>query len=240
MKKHSISLGFLSLFFSVSAMAQPLTPTDDFDMVAENGEDNQMVDMDMGGVNVMAENGPDGQTVDMDMGGLNVSAQNNSTVASAQTSDGADLSYNVYNVSQKNSDATVIGARVGDVLRYEFSIKSDSNDVVDFTTSLDISNILANTEMVDAGLGNLNGGTITFPSFTQQAPCKKMFTFFVRVKDCEGDKSMTTTGHDLSINVNLTCELAKSGPGNELVWYIMMALVAGFVLIGFVNRKSTN
>ncbi len=146
--------------------------------------------------------------------------------------------YSVINMSQKNADAQNVGAREGDLLRYEFKIQSDKEDVVNFVTSIDVTSILQNADIIDMGLGNLTGNTLTFPSFTQQAPCIKVFTFTVRLKKCSGKIAMTSSGHGLKTIVPLSCGLVKSGPSVNAMWYGAIAVLLGFIMIGFFNRRS--
>ncbi len=204
MKKILTSLGVCSLFLFSVVLAQPLAPTENFDVGGE--------EMSRPPAELDAELYEENQMVD-------------------------GYSYKVYNVSQKNADATVSGARVGDVLRYEFIINSPKNDVTNFVVSLDISDIENNAEIIDTGLGDVNQGIIKFPAFTQQAPCSKVFSFFVRIKDCSGDKNITTSGHGQNISVALNCELAKSGPSNKIMIYILLGIVS-FVMFGVLSKRK--
>lgn len=132
--------------------------------------------------------------------------------AQAQTPTGlpssATFSYSVVNISQGNADASVAAARPGDTLRYEVAFTSDTEDVENFVASVDVSGILAAADMIDAGLGVLSGGTLSFPPYTQKAPCGKKLTFFVRVKrDCGTVGSMASTANGtVSNTVQLNCE----------------------------------
>ena len=144
--------------------------------------------------------------------------------------------YKVVNISQENADATVSGAKEGDVLRYEFDITSDTQDVVDFVLNLDIADILNSAEVIDAGLGTVTGTNIVFPSFTQQAPCQKIYTFFVRVKPCDNDVSIDATGYGYDVRVPLTCDLVQSGPGLNLMWIGLLAVLG---LLAFAGMRRS-
>ncbi len=224
MKNKFIAIGLSSFLFIFTVMAQaPLEPTD--------GSSGSMDP-------VYAADATDDVFVD------DVAASSDSDPLLQSTAEllaPAQYTYGVINVSQNNADAQSVGARTGDVLRYEYVINSEQEDVVNFVASLDISQILQNADIIDAGLGNVNGGTITFPSFTQQAPCKKVFTFFVRVNKCTPNTQMVSTSNTgEQTSVRLDCELAQSGPGSLMMWYMTIALVLGFIAIGIFNKRSHN
>lgn len=148
-----------------------------------------------------------------------------------------DLSFSVLNVSQENKDAQTVGAREGDVLRYEFLIDSKSEDVANFVASVDLSKVLNGGELIDTGLGVLNENVLDFPSFSQSAPCQKVFTFFVRIKPCNGVTSLTATAHGKTTKVDINCGLTKSGPSqNYLILIFSIIGIGGFVF--FYTRKS--
>lgn len=228
MTKTLTALGLSTFLFVFTVLAQaPLEPTDDYIDPGFGLEDDLFIDDLVEGEAL----DPINETVTMQEP---VSTIENVILAPAQ------YTYGVVNVSQNNANAQSVGAREGDVLRYEFKIKSDQVDVVNFVTSLDISQILQNAEIIDAGLGNVNGGTITFPSFTQQAPCEKVFTFFVRLNKCTPDTQMVSSGNGQQTAVKLDCELARSGPGSMMLWYMTIALILGFIAIGIFNKRSHN
>ncbi len=210
MTKILTSLGVCSLFLVSVVLAQPLTPTENYDVGGEEMSFEPVLQETQGEVQ-------------------------DSISSETQVADG--YSFKVFNVSQQNSDAEVSGARIGDVLRYEFIIDSPKNDVVNFVTSLNINDIINSAEIVDSGLGNINEGVITFPAFTQQAPCKKVFSFFARIKDCTGDKNLTASGHNQSVTVPLNCELAKSGPSSKMIMYLTLGVVS-FIMLGLLRKRK--
>jgi hypothetical protein len=137
--------------------------------------------------------------------------------------------FNAYNISQANQDATVVGARAGDTIKYEITFGSQNTDVTNFVASVNIQEVLQAATLIDAGLGTLTGNTLIFPSYSHAAPCQKKFSFFVRVKkDCGIIQSMDATANNaITRNVTLDCEpviVPKTGPSSWIV-----ALIAFFV-----------
>lgn len=139
----------------------------------------------------------------------------------------ATVVMSVVNTSQDNADATQSGARPGDVLRYEIMLNSQTEDVVNFVPSINVSGIEAVVEFTNTGFGVLNAGQLVYPAYSHQAPCTQAFTFFVRVKDdCGSITSMTVTNAEAgSVVVPLNCGLAQTGPSQTFY------LIAGLLMI---------
>lgn len=149
----------------------------------------------------------------------------------------AEVTFSVVNISQENKDAQQVGANNGDVLRYEILINSATEDVSDYVATLDLENLLGVTEIIDTGLGELTETQLSFPAFSQAAPCEKVFTFFVRVKPCDGKNSVEVTVNGKTTKVTLNCGLTESGPG--FTWKLMILLAVGTMLIfGFSFRRK--
>ena len=150
------------------------------------------------------------------------------------------VTFKVLNVSQDNKDAQQTGANPGDVLRYELTIKSDTEDINNFVASIDVSNILKAAELIDPGLGKLEGNNLIYPAFSYQAPCEQVFTFFVRVKEnCGGMDKVTVTAQGISTNVVLHCGLAQTGL--SYTWFIaggIFCILLSFLL--FFSRRSAH
>lgn len=148
-----------------------------------------------------------------------------------------DLGFSVLNISQENKDAQTVGAKEGDVLRYELLIDSKVEDVSNFIASADLSEVLVGGELIDTGLGVLEGNNLVFPAFSQTAPCQKVFTFFVRIKPCDAVDSLIAKAHGKTLKVDITCGLTKTGPSqNYLVLMILIIGISGFMF--FHMRKK--
>ncbi len=171
--------------------------------------------------------------------------------------DGVNYDFTVLNISQGNKDATQIGARAGDVLRYEVRVSSETDDVKDFITSVDVSEITKVADIIDSGLGKVDGMTLTYPAFSHLAPCDKTFTFFARVKkDCGTMSGVKVIANDVAtLNVQLNCEekapaaapveteipedapLVQVGPnGNWMIAFIGFLCI--LLVIQFASRKE--
>lgn len=151
--------------------------------------------------------------------------------------------FNVYNISQANKDATVVGARPGDTLKYEVVFGSDISDVEDFVTRVNVGEILQGATLIDAGLGTLEGNSLVFPSYSHVAPCQKKFSFFVRVKkDCGTLAQMSATANDaVTRTVTLECSeekviITQTGPSTWVV--ALIAFLVASVIIGVSVRAN--
>ncbi len=145
----------------------------------------------------------------------------------------ANATFSVVNVSQDNQDAETVGARPGDLLRYELRITSDVEDVNDYVASIDVANVIAALDFTDTGLGVLENGRITYPAYSNAAPCEQVFTFFAQVKpDCGDLRSLAVGAEGDSTTVGTSCELAQTGPGQRIflvagIMVLMMSLILG-------------
>ena len=149
-----------------------------------------------------------------------------------------EVDVNVVNISQDNKNALSVGARVGDVLKYEVSVRSQIDNAVGFETQIDVSQVLQATEIIDAGLGTLDGEDLAFPGFTQVAPYEKDFSFFARViEGCGGLDVLEVSAHGVTKKVDLACGLADTGPGMEFAFMIVLML-SGVVCWNFMGHRS--
>lgn len=147
----------------------------------------------------------------------------------------AAVDLGVQNVSQDNLNAVRVGARAGDVLRYEITISGEAEEGME--TDIDLSRLLNNVTMVNAGGGAVDGTTLTFPEDFCLTCGSQQFSFFVRVnKECQsGDSLIVGMGED-ELVVDLNCdELAQSGPGPVI--FAVLAMVAILAAVIFPARK---
>ena len=150
---------------------------------------------------------------------------------------GAEVILSVVNVSQENKDAQKIGANNGDVLRYEISINSIEEEVVNYITTVDLTNLLEATEIIDTGFGELTGTQLNFPVFSQVAPCEKVFSFFARVKPCDGEDFVEVSVNGKTTKVALNCGLTETGP--SFPWKRIVFFGVGIMLLfGFSFRRK--
>lgn len=71
--------------------------------------------------------------------------------------DSIDVS--VENISQNKQDAEKIGARTGDVLRFDIDVTGSGDDFLD----VDVQDILKKADIIDTGFGELQGTNLKFP-----------------------------------------------------------------------------
>lgn len=133
-----------------------------------------------------------------------VHAQTGSLPGSATTE------FSVLNISQGNKDATQVGVRPGDALKYELTINSDADDVQDYVARVDVSKILDQVQIIDVTKGKLQGSHIVFDPFSHEAPCKQVFAFYVRFKECNGMSSLQVNAEGKTTNVGTTCSGAPT------------------------------
>ncbi len=149
------------------------------------------------------------------------------------------VDFSVINISQENENAEISGANAGDTLRYEVIIKTISSSLIDFEPIVDISDILVATEIIDAGLGEVVGNNLVFPTFSQAAPCEKVFSFFVRVKeDCGQLETIISKFHNETTTVEISCDLPETGSGNQMV--LLIAFILGVFVIFGIRRFRAN
>jgi len=152
----------------------------------------------------------------------------------------ATTSLSVVNISQNNANATETGARPGDILRYEFTIDSATEDVKDYIAQVDVSGLERAVSFTDVGLGTVSGGTLTFPAFSQKAPCNQIYTFFVQVKeDCGDLRSASVNAEGKSVAVSLNCGLSQTGPSNN-AWAWAMALILAALGTMWISGRKTS
>jgi len=145
------------------------------------------------------------------------------------------IEFGVINIAQENADAEVVGAKAGDTLRYEVKITTTSSNLVDFQAVVDISDILIATDIIDAGLGEVVDNDLVFQTFSQTAPCEKVFSFFVKVKkDCGKMETIFADAHGATTSVEINCDLPATGAGDQMVLWI--AFFVGLITI-FGIRK---
>jgi LPXTG-motif cell wall-anchored protein len=162
---------------------------------------------------------------------------NMNPVAEMGTED-AEFSYQVINISQENAQAQSSGANPGDVLRYELKITSDFTNIENYIAEIDVSDILKKGEIIDAGLGEVYGNILRFPAFSQEAPCERIFSFFVRIKPCDeiDDYQVRSTAEGIQTQVPINCGLAQTGPG--MMWSWMMIIGAALLTFFFWGMQS--
>ena len=151
----------------------------------------------------------------------------------------ATTTLSVVNISQNNANALETGARPGDVLRYEFAFNSETEDVKDYVAQINVSGLGNAVDFTDTGVGVLENGIITFPSYSQNAPCDQTYTFFVQVKDDCGDVDVVTvSSEDRTIRVNLNCGLSQTGPASNALWLWMAILGLAATSMMWLNKKA--
>ncbi len=149
-----------------------------------------------------------------------------------------ETEFSVVNVSQANRDAEIVGGRPGDVLRYELLFRSSSQSADNIMPVVDVSRILEATDMIDTGLGEVSGGELVFPAFSQVAPYERSFTFFTRVKkDCGEIKILEALAHGNTTSVDLACGLAGSGPRTEMI-LVLFLVISGVLVLNFQGQRG--
>ncbi len=143
----------------------------------------------------------------------------------------AAIDFSVQNVSQDNLNATRIGVRSGDVLRYEIAISgADLNEFA--KTEVDLSDVLALSQIVNVGGGTLNGTTLVFPEGFCLTCDGQTFSFFVRAnEECVEGETIDVTYNEQALSVPLQCGLADSGPGMLIVAILALFLILGYTLL---------
>ncbi len=143
----------------------------------------------------------------------------------------AAIDFSVLNVSQDNLNATRVGVRSGDVLRYEIAVSGeDLNESA--ITEIDLNDVLAGSTIVNAGGGSLNGTTLTFPEGFCLTCAGQKFSFFVRAnEECLKGESLDATFNEQTLTVPLYCGLADSGPGMLIIAILALFLILGYTLL---------
>lgn len=126
----------------------------------------------------------------------------------AQADISPEASLTVINASQDNQDALVVGARPGDILRFEYTLESQI-EINDFVPMIALGDFSGGT-VTDPGVGVLEAGNLVFPMIENQIPpIQESYTFFVRVNEqCGGQTTLELSPQGvLSLIINLTeCE----------------------------------
>ncbi len=151
----------------------------------------------------------------------------------------ASKTLKVLNVSQSNQNAQIVGASPGDVLRYEFSIKSNTEPVDAYVFSMDISMIFKAADLIDPGSGVLSGTALVYPAFSHTAPCEQVFTFFVRVKsDCGDLDRIISVAEGQALNVPLNCGIVHMTISNP-TWGDSSYIVGESSIITWTTQGTT-
>jgi len=144
--------------------------------------------------------------------------------------------FSVINISKENSDAVQVGARAGDVLRYEVAVGSQTTDIAGLVPQVEAGEVLQAGDIIDSGLGVAKGNVLEFPAYSAAAPCEKAYTFFVRLKeDCGGLESVSATFAGKTLKVPVACKLTKVGPSTNVM--IFGGLVVVLFLGSFMFRR---
>ncbi len=266
MKKLLLGLGILSLTGMMSVSAQSmedllsgdtanktseileLPSENDTEINIENIEstegDTAIDTLSLLGAETLEENGEETaiENIAEEVGSLLGSDLKNSAGTPGNLPTSTELNFSVVNISQENKDAKVVGARPGDMLMYKFTLKSDSEDILNYLPVLDVKSALIALDFSDIGLAELdrNNGTITFPEFTHAAPCEQVFTIYATVKpDCGDLRSVKISASGETANVTLHCELAPTGSFSSKNLLYGGLLIMCLVVFGFgVRRKA--
>lgn len=147
----------------------------------------------------------------------------------------AAVDISVQNVSQDNLNAVRTGVRSGDVLRYELNV---SGETLGGETSIDLTDLLLETKMVNAGGGTLNGSILSFPENFCVTCDGQKFSFFVRANDtCTEGGTLDVTFGEQTLSVPWQCELADSGPGAFVAAILALLMIMGYTLL---SRRELN
>lgn len=240
---HLLAFLLLPFFFFAIAQAQSegvIIPTDEFeeDLFGNTFDDEPLFLEDFNDEPLDLGDLPleeiDGQAPPMMEMGMDEPEFSSSLPSSATTS------LSVVNISQNNADAMETGARPGDILRYEFVMDSQSEDVKDYIARINVSGIMPAVTFTDVGLGSLEGSVLTFPAYSQQAPCNQVYTFFVQVaEDCGDLENVTVSAEGKNVRVNLNCGLSQTGPSNGLLFWGFALILAAMGMMWISNRRTS-
>lgn len=157
----------------------------------------------------------------------------------------------VINASQDNQDALMVGARPGDILRFQYTVQSDT-ELSNFVPMLSLGDFSGGT-VTDAGQGVLDAGNLVFPMLENGIPpVQENYTFFVRVNEQCGGQTMLNVSPQggVPVMVNLvecsqtggegSCygpngcgtDLPSTGPQTTVISLILGIL--GVFLVGFL------
>lgn len=122
--------------------------------------------------------------------------------------DSANLTFSQRAFSEtKNADATLVVAQKEDYITYTLTVtNSGSLPALNFSLSVDLSQILPYADLADNGNGNLSGNVLVFPSLTIPANGSVSKSFKVRVKyflpDGQNFSMSNTFGNTLTVNIS--------------------------------------
>ncbi len=147
---------------------------------------------------------------------------------------GMNVKLEVVNVAQNNQNAESVGARPGDVLRYELTLNSETRNASGVIPKIDVSQLVQAADIIDAGMGTVSGDKqLEYPALSQAAPYRRTYSVFARVRpDCGSLGTMSVKSLGKTSSVQMTCDLANSGPGMEML-LILMLLSVGILVISF-------
>ncbi len=149
----------------------------------------------------------------------------------------AEVNFSVINVSQDNADATRVGVRSGDVLRYEIAIRGEDLLEESMTTNIDLSDLLPDATMVNAGGGTLDDTMLSFPEDFCLTCDGQVFSFFVRANEaCTEGETLDVIFNEQNLIVPVYCELVDSGPGSLIIALLALVLLFGYALL---SRRET-
>jgi len=152
---------------------------------------------------------------------------------------GTMVSFSVANISKENQDAEKVGAEPGDMLRYELSIKTDDQQIENFSPEIDLQNLLDAAEIVNFGTGKVENNFLIFPKYSCSKNCEKNFSFFARVKkDCGGAEKISATTIKMETNVPLSCFLIGTGPSKKIFIFSAVAIFFFFLILFSARRKK--
>ena len=142
------------------------------------------------------------------------------------------VGFAVLNISQDNQNAREVGARPGDVLRYELVLAS-TESIADYETRVNIAEIVQAAELIDTGLGEMTDNFLIFPKFSREGGWQQEFTFFARIKQDCGEVGQIRTSFGAKIlTVPLQCELMKTGPTGFIIGIFLVIVLFGYLFFG--------
>lgn len=158
-----------------------------------------------------------------------------------------DVALEVLNVSNKNQDASVVGVRPGDVMRFRLSLGSRDFDALSLQPMVDVSELIQVAQLIDTGFANEENGMLVYPAFSEIAPYDNDFAFFARVGgSCNNIEALTIRSMGQDVVVPLICEkegpetkptpLTKTGP-QAMGWFL---LLVGIIGLGRMIRRKHN
>ena len=131
-----------------------------------------------------------------------------------------------------NQNAREVGARPGDVLRYELVLASEEF-IADYETRVNIAEITLAAELIDTGLGEMTDNFLIFPKFSREGGWQQEFTFFARIKqDCGGANQIRTSFGAKILTVPLQCGLTETGPTGLIIGIFLIIVLFGYLFFG--------